>query len=276
MSNLLRLTIVASMSCLASAAAMASGQDLYRIGVRDVLRVTVYLQDDLSGAFTVGAGGAISFPLVGEIKAAGLTVDQVEDTLRTRLADGFLKSPEVAVEVAEYHSQRIFVVGEVRTPGVVTLNGTLTLVEALTRVGSLTETAGGELVVVRPPAGRPLAGPVLPGEPGAQEILRLDVKALQARGPTSNVTLQDGDTVVVPRAEIVYVMGQINNPGGYTHERDMTVLQVISRAGGANELGSTRRLKIIRMVDGQKREIKAALTDKVLPGDTIVVPTRFF
>ncbi len=270
------LVISGVVLALASAAPTSAQETTYRVGVRDVLRISVWSQADLSGQFTVGVSGAISFPLVGEVRANGLTVDQIEEELRKRLADGYLNNPQVSVEVAEYHSQRIFVVGEVRTPGVVALTGALTLVEALTRVGSLTEAAGGELVVIRPPEGRPVAGPVLPSEMGAREMLRLDVKALQARGPTTNITLQDGDTIVVPRAEVVYIVGQVNSPGSYPFERDMTVLQVISRAGGVNDLGSNRRLKIIRIVGGEKKEIKATLGDKLQVGDTVVVPTRFF
>jgi polysaccharide biosynthesis/export protein len=261
---------------LMAASAFAQEDGLYRVGVRDILRVSVWSQTDLSGQFTVGATGAISFPLVGEVEVVGLTVDEIEEELRKRLADGFIKNPQVSVEVAEYHSQRIYVVGDVRTPGVVALTGSLTLVEALARVGAIGDSAGGELVVIRPAEGRVVTGPVLPGEEGATEVARLDVRSLFSASPSSNTTLQDGDTIIVPRAEVVYVVGQVNTPGSYQYERDMTVMQVISRAGGVSELGTTRRIKIIRIADGEKKEIKAKVTDKVMVGDTIVVPTRFF
>jgi polysaccharide export outer membrane protein len=269
---------VVVLACAMAASAQEGGsQDGgYRVGVGDVLKIAVWSQTDLSGQFIVDPAGGITFPLVGDVAARGLTVEQLAEEIRKRLADGYIKNPQVTVAVAEYHSQRVFVVGEVRTPGAVPLTGSLTLVEALTRVGSLTETAGGELLVIRPSEGRSLTGPALPGEPGAKEVLRLDVKALQSSGPTSNIPLMDGDTIVVPRAEFVYVVGQVNAPGSYPYQRDMTVLQLISRAGGVNDLGSTRRLKIIRIVDGEKKEIKAALGDRVQIGDTIVVPTRFF
>jgi polysaccharide export outer membrane protein len=146
----------------------------------------------------------------------------------------------------------------------------------LTRVGSLTEFAGGDLVVIRPPDGKDVTGPVLAGDPGAKEILRLDIQQLQSRGPTSNIDLRDGDTVVVPRAETIFVNGQVNAPGRYTYERDMTILMAISKANGINELGSTRRIKIIRIVDGKRTELKAAQGDKVLPGDTVFVGNRWF
>ena len=203
------------------------------------------------------------------MKAAGQTIAQVESDIRTRLADGYVVNPQVAIGVAQFKSQRVFVVGEVRTPGVVPLSGTLTLIEALTRVGSLTEFAGGELVVIRPPEGKQVDGPVLSGDPGAREVLRLDIQPLQAKGPTSNIQLEDGDTVVIPRAEVIYVTGQVNAPGTYNYERDMTLLRAISKASGVNEMGSDKRLKILRIVDGKRIELKASLGDKVQPGDTV-------
>ena len=91
-----------------------------------------------------------------------------------------------------------------------------------------------------------------------------------------NVPLQDGDTINVPKAQSVFVSGQVKNPGGYAVEPGMTVLQVLSLAGGVTDRGSTGRVQILRTVDGKQKEIKAKLTDKVQPGDTIVVKERIF
>jgi polysaccharide export outer membrane protein len=254
----------------------AAGQHVYQIGQGDILKVAVWSQPELSGEFTVDVAGAITLPLIGSVKAAGQTLAQIEGDIRTRLADGYVVNPQVAIGVAQFKSQRVFVVGEVRTPGVVPLSGTLTLIEALTRVGSLTESAGGELVVIRPQEGKQVDGPVLAGDEGAREVLRLDIQTLQSKGPTSNIQLQDGDTVVIPRAEVIYVTGQVNSPGTYNYERDMSLLRAISKAGGVNEMGSDKRLRILRIIDGKRTEIKASLGDKVLPGDTLIVGTRWF
>ena len=257
-------------------AVRVEAQASYRIGEQDLLKVGVWSQPELGGEFTVDVTGGITLPLIGGVKAAGRTVEEVTEEIRARLADGYVNNPQVTVAVSAFRSQRVFVVGEVRTPGVVPLTGTLTLVEALTRVGSLTESAGGEIVVIRPAEGRPINGPVLGGDEGAKELMRIDVKQLQAKGATINVELKDGDTVLVPRAEVFYVIGQINAPGSYTHERDLTVLQAVARAGGVNEMGTTKRLKIMRVVNGKRTEIKASLSDRIQPGDTIVVASRRF
>ncbi len=261
---------------LALAASAAAQNAAYLLGARDVLKITVWSEPTLTGTYVIGSTGAFAFPLIGTIDAAGRSADDVAAELRKRLADGFLLNPQLTVDITDYNSQRIFVVGEVRTPGAVALTGSLSLVEALTRVGSLTETAGGELVVVRPAKGRSTQGPTLSSDPGAAEMLRLDVKALQSRGPTTNLALQDGDTIIVPRAELIFVTGQVNSPGSYPYSRDMTVLQAISQAGGVNDLGSTKRLKLVRITGGKKVERKASLGDQLQPGDTVVVSTRWF
>ena len=254
----------------------AAQQQSYRIGQGDILKVAVWSQPELSGEFTVDVAGGITIPLIGSVKAEGSTVEQVEKAIRDRLADGYVVNPQVAIGVAQFKSQRVFVVGEVRTPGVVPLSGVLTLLEALTRVGSFTEHAGGDLVVIRPPEGKETNGPVLAGEPGAREVARMDVGALQSKGPTSNIELLDGDTVVVPRAEVIYVNGQVNSPGTFSYERDMTVLMAISRAGGINDMGSNRRIRIVRIVGGKRTELKASVADKILPGDAVHVGNRWF
>ena len=91
-----------------------------------------------------------------------------------------------------------------------------------------------------------------------------------------NIELHDGDTIFVPRAESVYVFGQVKNPGAYPIQKDTTVLQALSLAGGVTPQGAMNRTKILRIVNGEKRELKVKVTDIVQPGDTIMVPERFF
>jgi polysaccharide export outer membrane protein len=278
MRTTLRRIASASLTVLVAlfAAVGAEARQGYQIGQGDILKIAVWSQPELSGEFTVDVAGGITMPLIGAVKAQGQTIAQVEQAIRERLADGYLINPQVTIDVAQFKSQRVFVVGEVKAPGVVPLSGALSLIEALTRVGSLTEFAGGDLVVIRPQDGKEVTGPVLSGDPGAREILRVDIQQLQSRGPTSNIDLRDGDTVVVPRAEMIFVNGQVNAPGRYTYERDMTILMAISKANGVNDLGSTKRVKIIRIVDGKRTDLKAELGDKVLPGDTVQVGNRWF
>jgi len=248
----------------------------YIVGSQDILTITVYDQADLSGKFKVEADGNFTFPLVGRIKAAGIKLHDIENDLKTRLADGYIKNPQVTVAVETFQSQRIFILGEVRQPGPYVLTGDMTIIEALARAGSVTPTASDEILIVRPPPGRG-AGPVMPDQAGNDvTVIRINIRDLQEGNLSKNVLLKDGDTVVVPKAQGVYVFGQVKAPGAYAMEKGTTVLQALSLAGGVTDRGSTGRVKIVRTVDGKKKELKAKLTDLVEPGDTLIVGERFF
>jgi polysaccharide export outer membrane protein len=205
-----------------------------------------------------------------------LTLREVEHALKERLADGFFRNPQVSAAIEQYRSQRIFVVGEVRQPGTYPLTGDMTLIEALARAGSTTATAGGEVVIVRQPAGARTESPLLPNQANGSEVRRVDIKELQNGSLSANLALRDGDTIFLPRAEAVYVFGQVKNPGAYVIQKDTTVLQALSLAGGVTERGSTSRIKVVRLLNGKKVESKIKLNDIVHPGDTVLVSERFF
>jgi polysaccharide export outer membrane protein len=230
----------------------------------------------LSGKFTIGDDGVLSFPLVGQLAVAGRVASDIEAELTKRLADGFLKTPRVSVEIQQYLSQRIFVIGEVRSPGSIPLTGTMTLLEALARAGSLTEQAGGEVVVLRPVADKVAGGPLAPGQDGASEVGRTSVQELRSGKLVANLALRDGDTIFIPRSEPFFMLGQVRSPGAYMAQSGLTILRAISMAGGTTSLGSTGKIRVVRIVDGVKKEFKANLDDGVKPGDTIFVGTRLF
>ena len=250
----------------------------YLIGSQDVLTVTVWDSPDLSGKYTVETDGSFTFPLIGRIKAGGLTLRQLEAELRKKLADGYFKNPQVSVAVESYRSQRIFIVGEVRSPGTYPLTGDMTLIEAIARAGSTTPNASPEAIIVRAAPGKTPAGPILPGQKAdVAETRRVNLRELQSGALTQNIALRDGDTIYVPRAESIYVFGQVRSPGAYAlQDAETTVLQALSLAGGVTDRGATNRIKIVRVVDGEKVELKVKLTDLVLPGDTIIVPEKYF
>jgi polysaccharide biosynthesis/export protein len=249
----------------------------YVVGPHDVLTITSYDQADLSGKFSVEADGTFTYPLIGRFRAGGLTLRKVEETLKAQLKDeGYFRNPQITVAVEQYRSQKVFIVGEVRSPGSYPVSGDMTLVEALARAGSTLPTASGEVIIVHPAAGQTVAGPILPTQEGADNTVRLDLRELQNGALANNTALRDGDTIFVPRAESIYVFGQVKNPGAYAlQQRNTSVLQALSLAGGVADRGSTSRIRIVRIVSGEKKELKVTLTDAVRPGDTIIVPERF-
>lgn len=267
------LLMVSALAVPRMVSAQSAGD--YVIGAQDVLSIAVFDQADLGGKYAVELDGSFTFPLVGRVKAGGMTIRNFEAELKKKLAEGFFKNPQVTVAIEQYRSQRVFVTGEVRSPGAYPLTGDMTLIEALAKAGSTTPNASEEAVVVR--SGKAADGPVALDTPGSKEILRFNLKDLQSGAASvRNIGLRDGDTIYVARAELVYVFGEVKSPASYPIKTDTTVLQALSLAGGVTPNGAINRTKIIRIVNGDKKEISVKLTEIVQPGDTIMVPERYF
>ena len=249
----------------------------YVVGAHDVLTITSYDQADLSGKFSVEADGTFTYPMIGRFKAGGSTLRSVEDRLKLQLKEeGYFKNPQITVAVDQYRSQKVFIVGEVRSPGSYPVSGDMNLVEALARAGSTLPTASGEAIIVHLSSGQSPNGPTLPSADNAENIVRVDLRELQNGVFSNNTVLRDGDTIFVPRAESIYVFGQVKNPGAYAlQQRSTTVLQALSLAGGVADRGSMSRIRIVRIVEGNKKEIRVLLSDVVQAGDTIIVPERY-
>jgi polysaccharide export outer membrane protein len=264
--------LVAACAAVVLLTPAVSAQTEYRIGPQDVLNITVFGEQELSGKYTVEHDGTFTFPLVGRVKAGGVTIREFEQVLKKQLADGdYLKNPQLSIAIETYRSQRILVMGEVRSPGEYLLAGDMTLLAALARAGGTVPAASHEAIVVR--ASHRVADKATAND---AEIIRIDLADLQAGNMTLNITLQDGDTINVPKAQSVFVSGQVKAPGAYAVERGTTVLQVLSLAGGLTDRGADSRIRVQRMIKGRLKEIKAKLTDIVEPGDTIIVPQKFF
>jgi polysaccharide export outer membrane protein len=248
----------------------------YELGAQDLLKITVFDEPDLTNSYRVDSDGQINFPLIGLIRAGGMTVRGLEETLTTELAAGYLRNPQVRVEIEQYRSRSVFVIGEVRLPGRITMTGSMSLIEALAQAGSPTPAASNELIVVHPRKPQPAGAPIVPDDDADAERTRVNIKDLQLGRAGLEIVLQDGDTVYVPKAQTFYVTGQVRNPGAYVLDPPMTVLQAISLAGGLAERGSDRGIRIIRVIKGTRVEIDARVTDLVQGDDTIQVRERFF
>ena len=259
--------------------ATAAGQPVttdYVVGPRDVLGITVFNEAPLSGRFTVESDGSINYPLIGRMQVGGKTLRAIQEDLTTRLGSAYLVDPQVTILVEQFRSQSIFVVGEVGQPGRHTLSGAMTLLEALSTAGGTTTTAGTEVIVRRPKDASASAGPVDPtDDTRADTVARVSLVDLQS-GRVPNVDIRDGDTIFVPKAEMFFVTGYVRSPGSYVWEEGMTVLRAISLAGGITERGARGRVKIVRIVGGERKEIRVQMTDLVLPNDAIEVPQRYF
>jgi polysaccharide export outer membrane protein len=247
----------------------------YVVGPQDVLTITVYGQGDLNGQFRLDSDGTFTFPLIGRVKAGELTVRQLEGEM-TRLLKEFVKDPQVSVTVGQYKSRRLFVIGEVRNPGAYVLTGNMSLIEAIALAGSALPTSSGEALVVRGSVNGPTLAAPMPPSGDKPDITRVDLDALQRGYLDQNIALQDGDTIFIPRAEVVYLVGHVKNPGVYPLRRGTTVLQALAFAGGVTDRGAANRIDVERIENGTKMRVRVSLDELVRGGDTLIVPAKYF
>lgn len=264
----------------------------YRIGAEDLLDITVFEAPELNRSVRVTAGGEVYLPLLGGVQAAGLTPRELELVLQELLRRTYMKDPHVGVFVREMQSHPVAVFGAVQRPGVYQLSGTRTLLEVLSMAEGLAEDAGDTVIIMRGTGFRPLlvsntenseetdpsdperADTQLTSRPTqeiqVEETIRINLKDLLETGdPRYNVPIHPGDIVKVTRAGIVYVVGDVNKPGGFQLEsnENISLLQAIALAEGTTSTSAKSRTLIIRTAkDGSRTEIPVDL-GKILEGE---------
>jgi polysaccharide export outer membrane protein len=226
----------------------------YEIGPQDVLEIVIWDHDDLKRQVHVSRKGEFSFPLIGNVHTDAI--------------------PQVTITVKEYRSKRVFILGEVETPGEYPLTGKTTLVEVLSLAGGPTEDAGGEVIVIRPKNHR--ENPVSLEEAREEEIVNVNLRKLLEGDTSQNVFLEPNDTIYIPHEEYFYVFGEVKKPGRYSMEKGTTVLKAITTAGGVSEKAAINKTRIVREQEGAKIQIPVKMTDPLEPEDIVMVPESFF
>ena len=247
----------------------------YVVGPKDVLKVTIWGHDDLSRQVVVSADGTFRFPLIGDVRAGGLTPAAIETLLRDQLGKDYLVNPQVSVSVQEYRSQRVFVLGEVEKPGTYALTGQTTLLDVLSEAGGPGKSAGRQVVVVRAPAAE---GPLTPGAAGSVS-LRANLRRLLDGAAGENIPLSSGDTVFIPKVTSFFVLGEVLRQGAYAMEKETTALEAVTLAGGFTDRAAPSGAKILRKrADGAQESLDVDLGDpkarevQLAEGDTLLVP----
>jgi polysaccharide export outer membrane protein len=260
----------------------------YRVGANDKLIVQCLDYEELDKTpIAVDAAGWISLPLVGRVQVAGLSLEQVEDRVAERLRK-YIRDPKVRVSMGAAQSQRVFVVGAVATPGVQEVAGCRRLMEVLSLSGGLRPEAGHTITITRQltRGNIPLATATI-DKTGTFEVARVSVSALMTgKAPEQNITILPDDVITIPRAELIYVIGAVEKPGGFVlNEREhMTVLQALSLAGGLAQFSSPGKARILRAdsAGSERHEISLDVSrildgkssDLVLqPEDILFVPS---
>ena len=233
----------------------------YRVGTGDMLAITVYDEPDLTLERRVTERGLIDFPLIGKVQVVGLTATQVEERLEGRLSPGYLRDPQVFVDIAEFASKKIFIVGAVAKPTALTLRGETSLLEVLSQTDSLSHSQS--LTVFRRVSTSSKQG-------GGNDVqaIHVDLNELLRRGDMSkNIILQAQDVVYVPKPDAVFVFGEVAKAGPVPlPEGGMSLVAAINKAGGFSKYASSKRTRVLRMVDGQEKVIHVDMA-AVIRGD---------
>ncbi len=228
--------------------------DDYVIGPGDEFKISVVdLEEYVDRTAKIDPAGDLDLPLIGEMHVVGESLEGFKQELKRRLAR-YIGSPRVTVNLVTNASRRVSVLGEVVSPGVHDLAGPTTLVEAISQAGGLKPDAGSTVLVTRAVADGdfPIDGQSLDAS-GRYEIVSVKLDdLLSAHSPGENILLRPGDVVTVPRAAIVYVIGDVHRSGGFpiTSRSSLSVLQALSLAEGLSNNNASRSAKILRPAPG--------------------------
>jgi len=222
------------------------------VGPRDVLDIKVLEDPTMSGRVTVADDGQVVLNVVGKVGVAGLSASQIEAKLKSIL-ESFLTKATVSVQVVEFASKPISVVGAVVRPGRIGATGSTTLIQAITEAGGLAAGHGKEIYVLRT------------ARNGLSEQLAIDVDELMVRGnPNLNIPLAPNDLVNIPLDPpvTIYVMGEVMRPGKtqFRRSQNPTLLQAIADAGGPTDRAS-KKVIIKRITNGQQETINVNYRD---------------
>jgi polysaccharide export outer membrane protein len=240
-----------------------------KLGVGDLIEISVYGVPDLSTKVRISGSGDVYLPLIDYVHLAALTTDEAQELIQKRLEDGgFVRGPHVSIFVDESASQAITLVGEVVRPGAYPAIGERRLFDLISAAGGLTDKAGRNVTIEHQ------------GSPGQK--VELQLSANMAEDTQDNVDVFPGDTIIVSRAGIVYVVGDVNHPSGFRIEDNtLTVLKALALVGGGTRTSALSKTRILREGPNGTQEIPVNLKKilyakapdmALVKGDVLFVP----
>jgi polysaccharide export outer membrane protein len=252
----------------AAAAPAASPFDIH-IGAGDLLEIAVFGAPEFNKQVRVSSSGDVSLPLIGTVRLAGLSTNEAEKLVEKRLlGGGYFTDPHVSIFEKEYQTQGISVLGEVQKPGIYPMLGSHKLFDVISAAGGTTPKAGNQVTITHRDQGQP-----------PQTVTLADAGSDSTR---NNPDILPGDTVVVHKAGVVYVVGDVHMPGGFIMDKPhLTVLQALAMAQGANPTAKLDSARLIRRSGDQRQEVpielKKILASKapdvnLQPDDILFVP----
>jgi len=244
-----------------------------RLGDGDLLEInvyTVYGAPDVTQKTRISNTGNISLPFVGDVHVAGLTVDKASDAIEKAFRDGqYMNDPHVSILVDEYATQGVSIMGEVNKPGVYPEVAPRRLLDMISEAGGLTARAGRNVLITRR------------NDPAKPVTVNL---ADQKHPAQTNIDIQPGDTIVVPVAGVVYVIGSVTKPGGFTMDNNesITVMQAVALAEGIKDPASLDHTRLIRKTPTGTEQIHLRLSKimsakapdvSLVAGDVLFIPS---
>ncbi len=250
-----------------AAVAPAAPAAEYRLGVGDVLRITVFQNPELTLESRLNEGGVLSFPLIGSVRVGGLSVPEAERLIADSLARGnFLRNPQVTIIVLQVRGNQVNVLGQVGRPGRYPLETADTRLTDMIALAGGVAPGGADVVVVTG---------TRDGKPFREEV---DLPALfTAGGAARDIVLRNGDAVWVDRQPLVYIYGEVQRPGPMRLERGMTLLQALATGGGLTARGTEKGIRVHRKgSNGEVEVTQPAMTDTLREGDVVFVRESLF
>jgi polysaccharide biosynthesis/export protein len=236
-----------------------------KLGPGDLLEVNVYNVPELTTKARVSNSGDLYLPLIDYVHVEGLTQEEAQNLIQKRLEDGgFVRNPHVTIFVDEAASQGVTLLGEFNRPGIYPDTVDRKLYEVISEGGGFTPSASRKIAIIR----RNLAEPI-----------RIDLPRNLADDLSGNVEVLPGDTITVPRAPIIYVVGDVGRPSGLLVDNGtLTVLQALALAGGTNRTAKMNGARIVRKTPAGmtetriqlKKMLEAKIPDVTLQADDIL------
>jgi len=258
----------------------------YVLGPEDRITVRVFAANDIPNKpVQIDNDGTVTLPMIGQVHAAGLTVKQLQDHLVTAYKKYF-KDPQVTVQVNDFRSQPVSVAGNVTTPGVVQLRGNRNLMEVIGQAGGLRADAGDSVLITRNLSEGPIPVSGAFTDPTRKySVAHINIRSIMSgKNPEANIQIKPHDVITVPRARLVYVLGNVGRPGGYvmTENENMSITQAIALAGGWDKTAALSSARVLRADGGPTREKILANVKKIMenkapdlqlqPDDILYIP----
>lgn len=245
----------------------AWAEEQYVLGNGDIVRISVYGQNDLNTISRINEANKITFPLIGEVVVGGYTPSGAEKRIAAALEKGgFVRAPQVNVIIEQYRSRQVAILGEVNKPGKYSIDTPSKLIDILTLAGGVTREGADVIRLIRKDSS------------GAESQQAIDLYEILNQGNMQkNLDVQNNDIIFVPVMNRFYIYGEVQRPGVFRLERKMTVMQAIAVGGGITTKGTERGIKIRRTTaTGENKEIDAELTALIEPNDVIYVKESLF